>query len=90
MEFAVAVKVVGTVTVAEIAVPTQLFAVGVIVNVLATCAVVMFANVPLIVPDPLAAIPVAEAVLLFVQLNTVPLTLPLNVIGVMAVPEQTV
>jgi len=51
-----------------IGVPLQLFAVGVIVNVTVTGAFVKFVNVPLILPDPLAAIPVTVPVLSLTQL----------------------
>ena len=57
-----------TSTVAVIGVPEQLVVVGVIVNVTVTGAVVVFVNVPLILPDPLADIPVIEVVLFLVQL----------------------
>ena len=61
----------------------------VIVNVTVTGAVVVFVKVPLIFPDPLAAIPVTDAVLFLVQLYVAPPTLLLIAIGVMA-PEQIV
>jgi hypothetical protein len=51
---------------------------------------VVLVNVPLILPAPLAAIPVAVAVLSLVQLNTVPATLPLNTIVTIGTAEQTV
>src|SRR5437868_1258679 len=51
---------------------------------------VVFVNVPLILPDPLAAIPVTVALLSLTQLYTVPATLPDNTIVVIATPEQTV
>jgi hypothetical protein len=80
-----------TVTVAVKGVPVQPLASGVIVNVTVIGAVVGLINVPLIVPDPLAPIvPVTVAVLSLVQLKTVPGTLPVNVIGVMDCPVQTV
>src|SRR5689334_17235093 len=47
---------------------------GVIVNVTVTGAAVVLVSVPLILPVPLAAIPVTEAVLSLVQLYTVPVT----------------
>ena len=47
-------------------------------------------SVPLILPAPLAAIPVTVPLLSLVQLYTVPVTLPLNTIVVIAVPEHTV
>ena len=60
------------------------------VNVTVTAALVVFVNAPLILPAPLAAIPVTVAVLSLVQLYTVPFTLPVNAIVVMAAPEQIV
>ena len=57
-----------TSTVAVMAAPGQLLAVGVIVNVTVIGALVVFVNEPLILPEPLAAIPVTVAVLLRVQL----------------------
>lgn len=59
-----------TSTVAVIGVPEQVVDVGVIVNVTVTGAVVVFVKVPLmsVSDDPLAAIPVTEAVLSLVQL----------------------
>jgi hypothetical protein len=78
------------VTVALTGVPGQLLAVGVIVNVTVTGALVVFVKVPLMLPIPLAAIPVTVAVLSLVQLNTVPPTLPLNTIVVIGEAEQTV
>ena len=77
-----------TTIVAVIGVPEHPLATGVIVKVTVTAALVVFVNVPLIVPVPLAAIPVACATLSLVQLNTVPATLPLGMIGVIADPEQ--
>ena len=51
----------------------------------------MFVKAPVISPDPLFAIPVTDAVLFLVQLKVVPNTvLLLNVIGVIAAPEQIV
>ena len=55
-------------TVAVIGVPEQLVVVGVIVNVTVTGAVVILVNVPLILPAPLADMPVTEVVLFLVQL----------------------
>ena len=77
-------------TVAVIGVPGQPLAVGVMVKVTVTGEAVVLVNVPLISPDPLAAIPVAATVLSLVQLYTVPLTAPDNTIVVMAVPEHFV
>jgi hypothetical protein len=70
--------------------PTQPLAVGVIVKVTSTGALVVLVNVPLILPLPLAAIPVTVTVLFLVQLKTVPETGPLNIIVVIAFPEQIV
>jgi len=80
-----------TTTVAVIGVPLQLLAVGVMVKVTVTGALVVLVNVPLISPAPLAAIPVTAALLSLVQLYTVPATaLPFNTIVVIADPEQIV
>lgn len=81
-----------TTTVAVMGVPEQVAAVGVMVNVTVTGAVVVLVKAPLIsvVDDPLAAMPVTEAVLFLVQLKIVPLRLPLNKILAIADPEQIV
>ena len=79
-----------TTTVARNGGPEQPLAVGVMVKVTVTAALVVLVNVPLIVPVPLAAIPVTVATLSRVQLNTVPATLPLGIIGVIAEPLQIV
>ena len=55
-------------TVAVIGVPTHPLAVGVMVNVTVMGDAVVFVKAPVILPDPLAAIPVAETVLSLVQL----------------------
>ena len=47
-------------------------------------------SVPLISPDPLAAIPVTLPTLSLVQLYTVPATLPLSTIVVIGTPEHFV
>ena len=57
-----------TSTVAVIGVPTHPLAVGVIVNVTVIGALVVLVSVPLILPEPLAAIPVTVTVLFLVQL----------------------
>lgn len=57
-----------TITVAVTGVPVQPPAVGVIVKVTVIAAAVVLTNVPLILPEPLAAIPVTVAVLSLVQL----------------------
>lgn len=59
-------------TVAVTGNPLQSFKTGVIVKVTSTGEVVVLKSVPLIVPVPLAAIPVTEAVLSLVQLNIAP------------------
>jgi hypothetical protein len=87
---ATAVGVGLTKTVAVIAVPAHPLAVGVIVNVTVTAAVVVFVNVPLISPDPLAAMPVTVAVLSLVQAYVVPLTAPVKAIVVIGVALHTV
>ena len=51
---------------------------------------VVLVSVPDILPDPLAAMPVTATVLSLVQLNTVPATLPLSTIVVIATPEHFV
>lgn len=80
-----------TTTVAVIGVPLQLLAVGVMVKITVTAALVVLVNDPLISPAPLAAIPVTATLLSLVQLYTVPTTaLPFNTIVVMADPEQMV
>ena len=53
-------------------------------------AKVVLVNEPLILPAPMAAIPVTVATLSLVQLYTVPTTLPLFTIVVIAEPEQIV
>lgn len=57
-----------TVTVAVTGVPVQPLAVGVIVNVTVTGAAVVFVKVPVILPDPLADMPVTVPVLSLDQL----------------------
>ena len=79
-----------TTTVARNGGPLQPLAVGVMVKVTVTGAKVVLVSEPLMVPTPLAAIPVTVATLSRVQLNTVPATLPLGMIGVIADPEQIV
>ncbi len=79
-----------TVTVAVMGVPEQPLAVGVIVKVTVIGALVVLTKEPLMPPLPLAAMPVTVAVLSLVQSYTVPLTLPLNPMAVMAEDEQMV
>ncbi len=77
-------------TVAVIGAPKQPLAVGVMVKVTVIGAAVVLVSAPIMSPTPLAGIPVTVAVLSRVQLNTVPATLPVNTIGVTALPEQMV
>ena len=79
-----------TSTVAVIAAPGHPLAVGVIVKVTVTGALVVFVKTPLIFPEPLPAIPVTVAVLSLVQLNVVPVTLPANAMVVIELAEQIV
>ena len=57
-----------TSTVAVTGGPVQPLTEGVIVNVTVTAAIVVFVNAPVILPEPLAAIPVTAVVLFLVQL----------------------
>ena len=59
-------------------------------NVTYIGAVVVFVRVPVILPVPLAVMPVTEAVLFLVQLYVVPLAPPLKATGVIVAPEQIV
>ncbi len=77
-----------TVTVAVIGVPVQVAVEGVIVNVTVIGALVVLVSVPVIFPEPLAAIPVTETVLLRVQLYVVAGTAPDNTMLVIGNPEQ--
>ena len=79
-----------TSTVAVIDGPGQPLAVGVIVKVTVTGALVVLVNVPLMFPLPLAAIPVTATILSLVQLKFVPLTAPVNTIVVIVASEQMV
>src|SRR5258706_591872 len=87
---AIAVGVGFTKTVAVIGAPSQLLAVGVMVNVTVTGALVVLVNVPLILPAPLAANPVTATALSLVQLNVVLATLPDNTIVVIGLAEHLV
>jgi hypothetical protein len=87
---AVALGVGLTSTVAVIGAPGQLLAVGVMVKVTVTGALVVFVKVPDILPAPLAAMPVTVTVLSLTQLYTVPATLPVSTIVVIGLAEQTV
>ena len=77
-------------TVAVIAAPGQLFAVGVIVKVTVTGALVVLVRFPDMLPEPLAAMPVALAVLSLVQAYVVPLTAPESTIVLIEAAEQMV
>lgn len=80
-----------TVTFTFVTGPLQPLALGVMENVVTCGVLVVLVRVPDIgVPDPLAGIPVTFAVLLLVQLNVVPATGPVRLIGVIAEPEQIV
>ena len=79
-----------TKTVAVIGAPLQPLAVGVMVNVTVTGEFVAFVSVPLILPEPLFAIPVTATILSLDQLNVVPPTLPDNTIVVIATPEHLI
>ena len=79
-----------TSTVAVMDAPVQPLTEGVIVNVTVTAVVVVFVRAPVILPEPLAAIPVTEVVLFLVQLYVVPVELLLNAIVVIVAPEQMV
>ena len=71
-----------TVTEAVTGAPLQPFTTGIMVNVTVIGALLVLFNVPAMLPDPDEAIPVTVAVLLRVQLKTVPGTLPVMTIGV--------
>ena len=77
-------------TVAVKGVPGQPPAIGVMVNVTVMGPVVVFVKVPVILPDPVAAIPVTKAALSLVQLYVVPAILPFNTTCAMVAPEQIV
>lgn len=79
-----------TTTVAVMAAPAQPFAVGVMVNVTVTGTVLVLVKAPVMLPVPLAAIPVTESVLFLVQLKVVPLILLVSAMGVIVDAEQIV
>jgi len=79
-----------TSTVAVIGAPGQPLAVGVMVKVTVTGAKVVLVSVPLILPEPLAAIPVTVATLSLVQLKVVPATFPVRTMVVIGLAEHTV
>jgi len=71
-------------------VTAQPLAFGLIVKVTFIGAADVFVRLPLILPDPLAAIPVAEAELSLDQLYIIPVGPPLKAILVVPLPEQVV
>ena len=73
-----------------IAAPGQLFAVGVIVKVTVTGALVVFVKEPEMLPEPDEAIPVTVPELSLVQAYVVPLTAPDNTIVLIEAAEQIV
>ena len=75
---------------AVIGAPKQPLAVGVIVNVTNTGAFVVFTNVPVMSPVPLAPIPVTLATLSLVHTRLAPATELDNTTGIVDMPEQTV
>src|SRR4051812_3008178 len=78
-----------TTTVAVIGAPVIPLAVGAIVNVTVMGAVVVFVNVPaMLLPEPVAAIPVTEAMLSLVHVYVAPGVPLLNAIVVIVAPEQ--
>ena len=79
-----------TVTVTVNGVPTQPPKLGVTVKVTVTSALVVFVNVPLILPLPTPGIPVTVAKLSLVQSNVIPGTLPVNAMVLIADAEHTV
>ena len=79
-----------TITVAVNVAPVQLFAEGVNVKVTVTGAVVVLVKLPVMLPVPLAAMPIMLPVLSRVQLKVVPETGPEGVIWLIALPEQIV
>src|SRR5690349_18017046 len=79
-----------TTTVAVKEGPVQPLAVAVIVNVTVTGALVVLISVPLILPLPLAAMPVTDAVLFLVQLNDAPVVVLDRLIDVIELPEHIV
>ena len=77
-------------TIAVICDPTQLLAVGIMVKVTATGALVKLVKFPLMFPLPLAAIPVTDTVLSLVQLKVVEATFPEIAIVAIVLVEQIV
>lgn len=70
--------------------PAQPLATGVIMKVTVAATLVVLLKLPLIVPLPLAAIPLTATVLFLVQLKVVAATLPESTIAVIEAPEQMV
>ena len=79
-----------TSTVAVVDGPGQPLAVGVIVKVTVTGALVVLVSEPLMLPLPEAAIPVTVPVLSLVHAYVVPATAPLSTIVVIGLAEQIV
>jgi hypothetical protein len=80
-----------TSTVAVIGAPIHPLAVGVMVNVTVMGDAVLFVNIPVILlPDPVAAIPVTEAALSLAQVYVTPGIPLLNAIVVIVAPEKIV
>ena len=79
-----------TKTVAVIAAPGQLFAVGVIVKVTVIGALVVLVNEPDMLPELEAAMPVTATALSLVQAYVVPLTSPESTIVLIVAAEQIV
>ena len=71
-------------------VPTQPPKLGVTVNVTVTGALVVFVNVPLILPLPTLGMPVTVARLSLIQSKVIPGTLPVNAMVLIADSEHTV
>jgi hypothetical protein len=79
-----------TSTVAVIGAPGQPLAVGVMVKVTVMGAIVIFVKVPLIFPEPLAAIPVIAALLSLVQVYVAPEVVLESTMVVIVAAEQIV
>lgn len=77
-------------TVAVIELPGQPFADGIIVKVTVVGAAVVLIKVPLISPEPLAAIPVTGPVLSLVHVKVVPPVILLKAIVPIATPEHLI
>lgn len=77
-------------TVAVIALPVHPFAVGMMVKVTVIGMLVILVSVPLMLPLPLAGIPVTVTKLSLFQLKIVPDTLPVSSMVVIGLPEHFV